>query len=42
MQFVAGPLNAGSHTIKVQGYVDEGVSSFALYQRTLSVLRSRV
>ena len=23
MQFVAGPLNAGSHTIKVQAYMDE-------------------
>ena len=30
MQFVAGPLNAGSHTIKVQGLVDEAQSTFVL------------
>jgi hypothetical protein len=42
MQFVAGPLNAGSHTIKVQGLVDEAQSTFVLTSRTLSILRSRV
>jgi len=42
MQFVAGPLNAGSHTIKVQGLVDEAQSTFVVRSRTLSILRSRV
>jgi hypothetical protein len=42
MQFVAGPLNAGQHTIKVQGAVSENPSYFGISTRTLSVLRSRV
>ena len=42
MQFVAGPLSAGSHTVKVQAYLDETFSSFQLDTRTLSVLRSKV
>jgi len=42
MQFVAGPLNAGTHTIKVRGAPNEPSTLFALNARTLSVLRSRV
>jgi hypothetical protein len=42
MQFVAGPISAGSYTIKVQALVDETWSNFTLMSRTLSVLRSRV
>jgi hypothetical protein len=42
MQFVAGPLNPGQHTIKAQASVNEPNSSFFLGPRTLSVLRSRV
>ena len=42
MQFVAGPLSAGSHTVKVQYRVDEASSGFDLRARTLTVLRSKV
>ena len=42
MQFVAGPLSAGPHTIKVQARVDEAGATFHLTDRTLSVLRSMV
>jgi hypothetical protein len=42
MQFVAGPLAAGAHTIKVQAVVGEEATFFDFYDRTLSVLRSKV
>jgi hypothetical protein len=42
MQFVAGPLNAGQHTVTVQGWVTKQYTYFGLTARTLSVLRSKV
>ena len=42
MQFVAGPVGAGLHTIKVVAFADEAASYFTLTNRTLSVLRSKV
>jgi len=42
MQFVAGPLNAGQHTVNVQGWVTEQYTYFGLSARTLSILRSKV
>jgi hypothetical protein len=42
MQFVAGPVSAGSHTVLVQYRVDEASSSFYTFNRTLTVLRSKV
>ena len=39
MQFVAGPISSGAHTIKVQGFIGGSSSSFQLWSRTLSVLR---
>jgi len=41
MQFVYGPLSAGTHTVKVQGKPDEAHSTFNIYARTLTVLRSK-
>ena len=41
MQFVAGPLEAGTHTIKVQWRVNDSISFWA-GKRTLTVLRSKV
>ena len=42
MQFVAGPLAAGSHTVRIRYRVDESEARFALVQRTHTVLRSKV
>jgi hypothetical protein len=42
MQFVAGPVSAGSHTVRVDYRVDENPAFFQLAQRTLTVLRSKV
>jgi len=44
MQFVAGPLNAGVHTVKVQAMVPHNGNgeTFQLTHRTLTVLRSKV
>ena len=42
MQFVAGPLDPGSHTVRIRYRVDESEGLFELSQRTLTVLRSRV
>jgi hypothetical protein len=47
MQFVAGPVNAGSHTIKVQWRTDDMLIDFSgghfyVWGRTLTVLRARV
>ena len=41
MQFLASPMPAGTYTIKIQ-YFASGGSTFSLYSRTLSVLRSVV
>ena len=46
MQFVTGPLAAGSHTVRVMYRVDTGTGGsdavFSVGYRTLTVLRSRV
>ena len=39
LQFVAGPLAAGPHTVQAQGFIGGVSSSFNLYERTLSVMR---
>ena len=41
MQFVSGPLAAGSHTVKVQWRVNEVIEFWAA-KRTLTVLRTKV
>ena len=42
MQFVYGPVSAGTHTVKVQGKPNEDHSTFNIYGRTLTVLRSKL
>jgi hypothetical protein len=42
MQWVAGPLSAGSHTITVQWHVDNASVHFGIDRRILTVLRSKV
>lgn len=43
MQFVAGPLGSGSHTVTVQWLVNDPLENqFRVQERTLSVLRARV
>lgn len=47
MQFVHGPVNAGSHTVKVQWWDSDNdggnyFGDFVVESRTLSVLRARV
>jgi hypothetical protein len=42
MQWVAGPLNAGGHTIAVQWHVTNENVHFGIDRRTLTVLRSKV
>jgi len=42
MQFVAGPLSAGTHTVEVQWMVDEVGATFQMAERTLTVLRSKI
>jgi hypothetical protein len=42
MQFVSGPVSAGSHTVRVDWRVYGSHSVFGLSARTLTVLRSRV
>jgi hypothetical protein len=43
MQWVAGPLNAGTYTVKIQGWVNDANNDiFAMGARTLTVLRSKV
>jgi hypothetical protein len=42
MQFVAGPVSGGSHTVRVDWRVNEAPSTFMISARTLTVLRSRV
>lgn len=41
MQFVAGPIGAGKHTVRVQ-YSITGSATFSVAARTLTVLRARV
>jgi hypothetical protein len=42
MQFVAGPVSAGSHTVRVDYRVNEPNSAFMMSARALTVIRSRV
>ena len=42
MQFVAGPVAAGQHTIDIRWRVEMSGVSFAVYGRTLTVLSSKV
>jgi hypothetical protein len=42
MQFIAGSVAAGAHTIKVQWRVDSAASNIYVWGRTLTVLRSMV
>jgi hypothetical protein len=42
MQFVAGPLAAGNYTFKVQWSVQNSTAIFYGFNRTLSVIRSKV
>jgi hypothetical protein len=42
MQFVAGPLSAGPHTVQVQWLVDHEGATFQMAERTLTVLRSNI
>ena len=42
MQFVAGPLKAGTHTVTMQYQVIQGTPYFELGSRILSILRSKV
>jgi hypothetical protein len=41
MQFVAGPLSAGTHTVTLQYQVQNGTPLFEHSNRTLSILRSK-
>jgi hypothetical protein len=42
MQFVAGPVKAGTHTVTVQWRVNGSDSTFKIKGRTLTVLRAKV